>query len=103
MGYNSLKTFFILSILSFIGFMLGVAVGNYWFWFLAAIPIIVMEVWIVYKFITWKHFWKVVSPFLIIMFIFCPIDAIILALSFYILRISLFVLREALKGENNRM
>jgi hypothetical protein len=83
--------------------MLGVAVGNYWFWFLAAIPIIVLEVWIVYKFITWKHFWKVVSPFLIIMFIFCPIDAIILALSFYILRKFLFIIKEALKGESNRM
>ena len=98
MRCSSLKTFFILLILSFVGFVLGAAVGNYWFWFLAAVPTIVLEVWIVYKFITWKHFWKIVYPFLIILSIFSPIDAIILALSLYILRMSIFILKESVKG-----
>ncbi|MCQ6253576.1 hypothetical protein [Methanocaldococcus sp.] len=102
MGSSSLKTFFILLTLSFIGFILGVAVRNYWFWFLAAIPTIVLEIWIIYKFITWKHFWKVVLPFLIIIFIASPESAILLVFSLYILRQALLCIKESSKTENNK-
>ncbi|EHP85986.1 hypothetical protein MetfoDRAFT_1201 [Methanotorris formicicus Mc-S-70] len=96
---SSLKTFFILLILSFAGFIVGAAVGNYWFWFLAVIPTIVLEIWIVYKILTWKYFWKVVTPFLIFMFILFPIQAILLALLLHILRQIMLGIKEGLRDE----
>ncbi|AEF96929.1 hypothetical protein [Methanotorris igneus] len=104
MGF--LKTLFKFLVLVFVGFiftLIGVGLKGILGLICYAISFIIFLVayaYLIFKIVTWKYFWYIAFPVLIIILILAPIDGIILTIALIILRNSLIKLKNVFEGED---